>query len=276
MAEYQFFQIDAFAERPMGGGPAAVMPMDVFPADSVMQAVAAENNLAETAFIVAKGKGPREQGVFDLRWFTPGVEVPLCGHATLASAHALFSHLGFDGTEIGFDTKSGRLTVKRLADGRLEMDFPADPPKRIDAPAGLAEALGVKPKEVWQGQYLLAVFGSADEVRALKPDLAKVAALGGRRMDVCCAAPGASSDSFGMYDVVSRFFAPADGIPEDPATGSAHCMIAPYFSERLGKPELTCFQAYPGRGADITTRMAGDRVKLIGRARTVIEGVFRI
>lgn len=266
MADYTFFQIDAFAERAMAGGPAGVMPMDAFPAAEVMQAIAAENNVAETAFFVAKGKG-----VFDLRWFTPGVEVPLCGHATLASAHAIFSHLKFDGAEIGFDTKSGRLTVKRLADGRLEMDFPADMPKAIDAPAALADALGATPKEVFGGQYLLAVFGSADEIRALKPDLAKIAALGGKRMDVCCAAPGD-----GGFDVVSRFFAPADGIPEDPATGSAHCMIAPFFSERLGKAELKCFQAYPGRGAEITTRMAEDRVKLIGRARTVIEGVFRM
>jgi PhzF family phenazine biosynthesis protein len=271
MTDYRFFQIDAFAERPMAGGPAAVMPMDAFPADAVMQAIATENNLAETAFIVAKGKG-----AFDLRWFTPAVEVPLCGHATLAGAHALYTHLGFDGAEIGFDTKSGRLTVKRLADGRLEMDFPADMPKRIDPPATLADALGAKPSEVWAGQYLLAVFDSADQIRALKPDLAKVAALGGKRMDVCCAAPGGFSGSLGGYDVVSRFFAPADGIAEDPATGSAHCMIATFFSDRLGKQELKCFQAYPGRGADITTRMTGDRVKLIGRARTVIEGVFRV
>jgi PhzF family phenazine biosynthesis protein len=266
MPEYKFFQIDAFAERPMAGGPAAVMPFEAFPDSSVMQAIAAENNLAETAFIVAKGAG-----AYDLRWFTPAVEAPLCGHATLATAHALFSHLGFTGPEIAFDTLSGRLTVKRLSDGRLEMDFPADMPKPIDAPPTLADALGAKPAEVHAGQYLLAVFESAAQIRALKPDLAKVAALGGKRMDVCCAAPGD-----GGYDVVSRFFAPADGIPEDPATGSAHCMIAPFFSKRLGKPDLKCFQAYPTRGADITTRIAGNRVKLIGRARTVIEGVFRM
>ncbi|HEV7689220.1 MAG TPA: PhzF family phenazine biosynthesis protein [Hyphomonadaceae bacterium] len=266
MPEYKFFQIDAFAERAMAGGPAGVMPLDAFPDSGVMQAIAAENNLAETAFIVAKG-----QGAFDLRWFTPAVEAPLCGHATLATAHALFSHLGFTGPEIAFDTLSGRLTVKRLPDGRLEMDFPADMPKPIDAPAALADALGAKPVEVHAGQYLLAVFESAAQIHVLKPDLAKVAALGGKRMDICCAAPGEAG-----YDVVSRFFAPADGIPEDPATGSAHCMIAPFFSRRLAKPELRCFQAYPTRGADITTRIAGDRVKLIGRARTVIEGVFRM
>lgn len=259
-----FFQIDAFAERAMAGGPAAVMPLDAFLSDAQMQAIAAENNLAETAFIVAKAAG-----IWDLRWFTPAVEVPLCGHATLASAHALYAHLGFDGDEIGFDTKSGRLTVKRLADGRLEMDFPANPPKRTDAPAGMAEALGGKPVEVWAGQYLLAVFASASEVRALKPDMAKIVALGPEAGNIICAAPGDEG-----YDVVSRFFAPAFGIPEDPATGSAHCMIAPLFSERLGRAELNCFQACPGRGANITTRMAGDRVKLIGRGRTVIEGRF--
>ena len=266
MAQYKFFQIDAFAERTMTGGPAAVMPMEAFPSADAMQAIAAENNLAETAFIVAKGGE-----AFGLRWFTPALEVPLCGHATLASAHALYAHLGFDGPEIGFDTKSGRLTVKRLTDGRLEMDFPADMPKRIDAPAGLADALGIAPSEVWWGQYLLAVFDSAAQIRALTPDFVKIAALGGKRMDVCCAAPGDDG-----HDVVSRFFAPADGIPEDPATGSAHCLIAPFFSQRLGKSELMCFQAYPGRGAHIGTRMTGDRVKLIGRARTVIQGVFTI
>jgi PhzF family phenazine biosynthesis protein len=275
LAEYKFFQIDAFAERPMAGGPAGVMPMDAYPADAVMQAIAAENNLAETAFIVAKGKGPNGQGLFDLRWFTPTVEVPLCGHATLASAHALYAHLGFSGDEIAFDTKSGRLTVKRLADGRLEMDFPAVPPKRISPPAGLIEAIGATPKEVWAAQFLLAVFDTPAEIRALRPDLEKVKPISSEanqgRGNLICAAPGQSEG----YDVVSRFFAPGLGIPEDPATGAAHCVIAPLFSERLGKAELKCFQAYPGRGADITTRMAGDRVKLTGRARTVIEGVFR-
>lgn len=271
MADYQFFQVDAFAERPMTGGPAAVMPMDAFPAVAVMQAIAAENNLAETAFIVAKG-----DGAFDLRWFTPTTEVPLCGHATLASAHTIFSHLDFGGREIGFDTKSGRLTVKRLGDGRLEMDFPAMTPRRIDPPRGLSEALGASPAEVWAAQFLLAVFATPDEVRALDPDhkaikpIASGATQG--RGNVICAAPGASEG----YDVVSRFFAPGSGIDEDPATGSAHCVIAPFFSERLGKAELKCFQAYPGRGADITTRLSGDRVKLIGRAHTVIDGSFRL
>lgn len=271
MADCRFFQVDAFAERPMAGGPAAVMPMDAFPPDAVMQAIAAENNLAETAFIVAKA-----EGVWDLRWFTPSLEVPLCGHATLASAHVIFSHLAFDGSQIGFDTASGRLTVKRLGDGRLEMDFPAMMPKRIDSPQGLAEALGATPSEVWAAQFLLAVFESPASVRALDPDYRAIKPIASEatqgRGNVICAAPGAAEG----YDVVSRFFAPGSGIDEDPATGSAHCIIAPFFSQRLGKTELRCFQAFPGRGAEITTRIAGDRVKLIGRARTVIDGVFRL
>jgi len=274
MPEHRFFQIDAFAERPMTGGPAAVMPMDAFPEPAVMQAIAAENNLAETAFLVATGAG-----LWRLRWFTPLLEVPLCGHATLASAHAVFVHLGFAGAEIGFDTASGRLTARRLDGGRIEMDFPAQRSTRIEAPPGLAEALGAAPSEVWAAQYLLAVFDTPAQIRALAPDLERIRSIAGTatqgRGHLICAAPGAA-DGDGRYDVVSRFFAPGSGIPEDPATGSAHCAIAPLFSERLGRPELTCFQAYPGRGADIATRMEGDRVKLIGRARTVIEGVFRL
>ncbi|RYZ11106.1 MAG: PhzF family phenazine biosynthesis protein [Alphaproteobacteria bacterium] len=274
MTEHKFFQIDAFAEKAMAGGPAAVMPMDAFPAAEVMQAIAAENNLAETAFIVAKGGG-----AFDLRWFTPALEVPLCGHATLASAHALYAHLGFDGPEIGFDTKSGRLTVKRLGDGRLEMDFPAQPPRVVPMLEELVDAVGARPQELTAGPYLMAIFASPDEIIALKPDLVKVNQIAGEatggRGNLICAASGAGWKG-GSFDVVSRFFAPGSGIPEDPATGSAHCIIAPFFSDRMGKAELNCFQAYPGRGAHITTRLAGERVKLIGRARTVIEGVFRL
>ena len=158
MSTYRFFQIDAFAERAMAGGPAAVMPLDAFLADDVMQVIAAENNLAETAFIVAKAPG-----VWDLRWFTPALEVPLCGHATLASAHALYSGLGFDGPEIGFDTKSGRLTVKRLPDGRLEMDFPAQPPRDVPTPDGLVEAMGARPEKIVAGPYLMAIFATPDD-----------------------------------------------------------------------------------------------------------------
>lgn len=269
MGAYRFFQIDAFAERAMAGGPAGVMPLAAFLSDATMLAIAAENNIAETAFLVAKG-----QGVWDLRWFTPALEVPLCGHATLASAHALYAHLGFDGPEIGFDTQSGRLSVKRLADGRLEMDFPAQAPREVAIPEGLVDALGARPQQVVAGPYLMAIFETPAEIRSLAPDLSRVKEISGGatggRGNLVCAAPGASEG----FDVVSRFFAPGSGIPEDPATGSAHCIIAPWFSRVLGKAELACFQAYPGRGAHITTRLEGDRVKLIGRARTVIDGTF--
>ncbi len=270
MPEFRFYQVDAFAEAALMGNPAAVMPVEAFPDAELMLAIAAENNLAETAFIVPTGKG-----VWDLRWFTPTVEVELCGHATLASAHAIWAHSNFDGDEIGFDTQSGRLTVVRLEDGRMEMDFPAKPAVKVDGVDGLAEALGAAPVEVWNERSNLAVFSSANEVRALKPDMAKLAKVPGiegrDHGHVIATAPG--DDGF---DVVSRFFAPGSGIEEDPTTGSAHCTIAPYWSQRLGKDELKCFQAYPGRGGVITTRMEGDRVKLIGRARTVIEGVFHL
>lgn len=264
-----FYQIDAFAERPLTGGPAAVMPLDAFLPDETLQAIAAENNLAETAFIV-----PNARGGWDLRWFTPTMEVALCGHATLAAAHAIFMHEGFGDDDIHFDTRSGRLSVRRLSDGRLSMDFPASVPRPIPEPEGLADALGARPAEVLAAAYLLAVFESPNDVRELRPDIAKVKSVSGAtggRGNVICAAPGD-----GGHDVVSRFFAPGSGVPEDPATGSSHCILAPYFSARLGKDELRCHQAYPGRGADLVTRLKGDRVDLIGRARTVIEGVFTL
>ena len=270
MSEVAFYQVDAFAESALAGNPAAVMPLNAFLPDALMQAIAAENNLAETAFVVAKG-----DGVWDLRWFTPAIEVPLCGHATLASAHVIFSCLGHAGDAIGFDTKSGRLTVRQLDDGRLEMDFPAIPVHRIEPPSGLSQALGAEPREVYEGSFVMAVFDSADDVRALRPDIRALKNIGGlgpdTRGNFICTAPGDNG-----FDVVSRFFAPGSGIDEDPATGSAHCNLAPYWSERLGKAELSCFQAYPGRGGVIATRVAGERVALIGRARTVIEGVFHL
>ena len=263
-----FFQVDAFAERPFGGNPAAVLLLDAFPKDELLQAVAAENQLSETAFVV-----PRSPGVWSLRWLTPKVEVPLCGHATLAAAHVLYHHRGHTG-ELCFETLSGPLYTRLVEGDQIEMTFRADPPEQIAPPPGLAEAVGAVPTEVWKARYLLALFESAEVVRALSPDLTRVErivseALVGGRGNLICAAPGDEG-----FDCVSRFFAPAAGIPEDPTTGSAHCILAPLFSERLGKSELRCSQAYPGRGGVLTTRVHGDRVDLIGRARTVIEGSF--
>ena len=265
-----FFQIDAFASRPFEGNQACVMPLDEFPPDETLQAIAAENNVAETAFIVAK-----EEGVWALRWFTPSIEVPLCGHATLASAHALFSHLGFGGDEIAFDTvKSGRLKVKQLPDGRYEMDFPAPGVKKIDVTEDVATALGAWPLEAWGGPFYGAVFGDPEDIHALQPDLALLKRLGGGdgwdRGNFGCLARGGDG-----VDVTSRFFAPGSGIPEDPATGSWHCMVAAIMGPREKRP-LDCYQAYPGRGAKIGIELVGDRVKLRGHAKTVIEGHFAL
>lgn len=271
MTTLPFFQVDAFAEQAFGGNPAAVMPLASFLPDATLQAIAAENNLAETAFIVAEGENR-----WRLRWFTPTVEVPLCGHATLATAHVLFERLGARGPVLTFSTLSGDLTVAQLDDGRLEMDFPADPPRRTAIPDGLAEALGATPAEVWAGQYLVAVFETPDEIIGLRPDLAALEKIAGEatrgRGNLAAAAPGDGAP----YDVVSRFFAPGSGIPEDPATGSAHCILAPLFADRLGRADLSCFQAYPGRGGVIGAAVRGDRVLLRGRGRLVIEGAFHL
>lgn len=270
MTALPFFQIDAFATRPFEGNQACVMPLDAFLPDETLQAIAAENNVAETAYIVDKG-----DGAYDLRWFTPAIEVPLCGHATLASAHALFAHLGFKGEEIAFDTvKSGRLKVKRLPDGRYEMDFPAPAVSKIAVTEDVAAALGAWPLEAWGGPFYGAVFGSPDDIIALQPDLALLKRLGvggdWERGNFGCLAPGGEG-----VDVTSRFFAPGSGIPEDPATGSWHCMVAAIMGPRFNKA-LDCYQAYPGRGAKIGIELAGDRVKLRGHAVTVIEGTFHV
>jgi PhzF family phenazine biosynthesis protein len=265
--------IDAFASGPFRGNPACVVePFDVWPAVGWMHALAAENNQAETAFLLRTGDAAR----FGLRWMTPTIEVPLCGHATLASAHTLLEELGVKTDALAFDTQSGRLGVRRAGE-RLEMDFPADPPRRVEEPAGLAEALGVKPLEVWAGRFLTAVLANEDQVRGLTPDLVALQSISGAATQgrgnvgvAALAAPG------GDFDVVDRFFAPGSGIPEDPATGSLHCGLGPLFAEKLGKTTLRFHQAYPGRGGDIEVEIAGERVLLRGRAVTVIESRLRV
>jgi len=266
--------IDAFASGPFKGNQACVVePFDAWPEDAWMQSLAAENNQAETAFLLKTA----EPGRFGLRWMTPTVEVPLCGHATLASAHVLLSEIGVDAATLRFDTRqSGVLTVAKAGDG-YEMDFPASPPVRIATPAGLAEALGAEPLEVWRAAYLLAILADEATVRGLKPDLVKVEQIcvgeGCERGNALVSAIG---DAGAGYDVVSRFFAPGSGIPEDPATGSAHCIIAPLFADKLGRKSLKCHQAYPGRGGDIDVEMKGDRVALRGQAVTVVESRLRL
>ncbi|MDP1985666.1 PhzF family phenazine biosynthesis protein, partial [Phenylobacterium sp.] len=229
-------------------------------------------NQAETAFLLRTCDPAR----FGLRWFTPTLEVPLCGHATLASAHMLFAELGLAADAITFDTVSGLLIVSREADA-YAMDFPAAPLHRIETPAVLAQALGAEPQEVWAGPFLVAVLKDEGEVRSLTPDLAALKAISSAatqgRGNV---GVSALADSPAPYKVVSRFFAPGSGIPEDPATGSLHCMLSPIFAERLGQSRLAFHQAYPGRGGDLDCELAGDRVVLRGQAVTVIESRLRL
>lgn len=249
------YQVDAFASRAFEGNPAAVCPLDRWLDDTLLQAIAEENNLSETAFFV-----PSENG-FGLRWFTPVKEVDLCGHATLATAHVIFEGLGYDQPVIRFDTRSGELRVRRNGP-LLEMDFPARPPIPSGLPDLLATGLGQRPLEVWTADDYLAVFDSEATVRAITPDQALLGQLDLRC--VVITAPGTA------VDFVSRVFGPKFGIPEDPVTGSAHCALAPYWGKRLGKTVLTARQV-SRRGGNITCEIKEDRVLLSGSAVTVME-----
>ncbi|GAB5536440.1 MAG: PhzF family phenazine biosynthesis protein [Rubricoccaceae bacterium] len=255
--------VDAFAEQPFTGNPAAVCVLEEPAPEAWMQAVAGEMNLSETAFLVPTGDA------FALRWFTPTLEVDLCGHATLASAHVLFETGALaEGTEARFDTKSGRLTVRQLETGELAMDFPATPPTiEGEVPDGFADIFGAEP--VWFGRSRFDLFAElADEaaIHRLDPDHGAVAALGARGIILTARANASSPD-----DVVSRFFAPGSGVPEDPVTGSAHCAIGPYWAERLSLESVSCYQA-SRRGGHVQVHVHGDRVDLVGRAVTVVRG----
>ena len=260
-----FFQVDAFADRPFTGNQAAVMPLDDWLPDATLLAIANENNLSETAFIIPRHDGKAD---YDLRWFTPAVEVALCGHATFASGHVVLSQRP-DLDRVRFMTrKAGLLEVAR--DGnQLSMSLPAYPPTPTDNPAFEA-GLGVKCEAVLAhpGGYTVGVLPDADAVRALKPDFRALGALG----DVLAIATAPGDNG---YDVVSRVFAPGAGIDEDPVTGSAHSVLVPYWAKRLGRDSFTAFQASP-RGGALTCRLAGDRVVLGGKCVTVIEGRFRV
>lgn len=256
------FQIDAFTTRRFAGNPAAVVPMNRFLDDATLQVIAAENNLAETAFLVPEG------GDYRLRWFTPTVEVPLCGHATLASAAAVMERLEPGRDQVIFHTASGPLTVNRTRGGYV-MDFPARPSEPVATPPGLAQALGVVPVEVQSDTFnFIALLENAQLVRELAPDIAAIARMD--RSGVVVTAPGDET-----YDFVSRYFAPAKGIPEDPVTGGAHCALAPYWAKRLGKTTFRAYQA-SRRGGEITCRLAGDRVELEGSCVFYLEGEVEI
>jgi PhzF family phenazine biosynthesis protein len=266
--------VDAFATAPFRGNQACVLePFDAWPDAAWMQTLAAENNQAETAYLLKTDDPTR----FGLRWFTPLLEVPLCGHATLASAHVLLAEFGVDAPLLTFDTASGPLTVKRLSSGGYEMDFPARPPVQITVPEGLEAALGVAIQEVWQGPYLVALVKDESTVRTLAPNIPEIERIAGsttgERGNLIVAA---FANESGHPDMVSRFFAPGSGIPEDPATGSAHCILSPLFTAKTGRAKGQFFQAYPGRGGDIECELIGDRVMLRGKAVTVLEGVLRV
>jgi PhzF family phenazine biosynthesis protein len=252
----RLFQVDAFTERVFGGNPAAVVPLEHWLSDALMQRIAVENNLSETAFFVARDGG------YEIRWFTPAVEIALCGHATLAAAHVIASALEPGAREVRFASRSGPLGVS-VGGGWLTLDFPADGLAPVPAAGPAARALGAAPREVHDSRFLLAVFEDEATVRALKPDLAAVAGL--HHHGVIATAPGDACD------FVSRVFAPRIGVPEDPVTGSAHCALTPYWARRLGKATLDARQVSV-RGGALRCSLAGGRVHIGGRAATYLDG----
>lgn len=258
MPHIPIYQVDAFTSRVFAGNPAAVCPLEAWLPDEQLQAIAAENNLSETAFFIADGDR------FQLRWFTPAVEVDLCGHATLATAYVIMNHLQPSRTEARFVSKSGELIVRREG-GLYALDFPARPPARGAVHPRLVEALGTAPLDVQAARDYLVVYESEEQVRSLQPNMELLATMD--RFAVIVTAPASTAD----VDFVSRFFAPAKGIAEDPVTGSAHCTLIPYWSQRLGKSKLHALQVSP-RGGELWCEHAGDRVKMAGDAVLYMQG----
>ena len=266
MDEVRLRTVDAFAESAFSGNPAAVVLLDEAPSDEWMAAVARETNVSDTAFVIREALPDAD---FRLRWFTPAVEVDLCGHATLASAHCLFED-GV-GAPVRFATRSGVLTVEQRSDGSLVMDFPAWPAAEIDARSAAAEALGTLVE--WTGRtdngfFLLVLVPEERSVRDLSPDLGGVSQL-----DASAVIVTAVADPGQQYDFVSRLFAPNAGIPEDPVTGSSHTVLAPFWADRLGRSSLVGLQASPRSGL-VGVELNGDRVSIVGRAITVVDGVL--
>jgi PhzF family phenazine biosynthesis protein len=256
------FHLDAFTTRRFAGNPAAVMLMERFPDDGLLQRIAAENNLSETAFLVREGSD------YQLRWFTPATEVPLCGHATLSSAAVVMERLEPGRSVVVFHSVSGPLTVSRTGNFFV-MNFPARPSHLVSTPRELSEALGIEPIEVFSNDFnYLALVESEQSLRNVRPDMEALARIG--RPGVIVTAPADE-----RYDFVSRYFAPAKGIPEDPVTGAAHCMLAPYWANRLGKSEFHAFQA-SRRGGEVYCRLIGDRVELEGACVFYLEGEVQI
>lgn len=261
------YWIDAFTDKPFQGNPAAVVVLEAWPEAAVMQNIAFENGLAETAFFVRSGPDR-----FHLRWFTPGIEMDLCGHATLASAFVAFRHLGQTGARVVFDSRSGPLTVTRRPDERLELDFPARPPALVagaQLPSTLLPGLrGPRPQWIGKARDYLCVYPTSADVFALNPDFALLSQID--VIGIIVTAPGTDG-----VDFVSRFFAPNAGIPEDPVTGSSHCSLVPYWAQRLGKNTLRARQV-SARGGDLLCELAGDRVKMAGHAVLYLRGDIEV
>lgn len=269
--KFKLWQVDAFAEKPLEGNPAAIVPLESWIDASLMQKIANENNLAETAYFVKTAPGK-----YDLRWFTPESEVDLCGHATLASAWLLFSELDTELRQVSFETRSGTLVVDRSRDGNHVMSLPSDPVSPFAGPDGFAKAIGdaletVPPSEILKGRYIVAVWDKARDVRAIKGpgDIGNV--MRGQDIWGCIAtAPGDEG-----FDFVSRFFAPDKGVPEDPVTGSAHCALVPYWAKRLGKKTLKARQVSP-RGGNLLCTDDGARTILSGSCALYMRGEIEV
>lgn len=269
--ELKLWQVDAFADKAFEGNPAAVVPLTQWLSDELMQDIAAENNLSETAFFVPAGPGK-----YDLRWFTPSVEVSLCGHATLASAYVVFTHLQPQLSRVEFSTKSGILTVEKAADDYLAMALPAyaaNPhPEDEDFKEALEEALNLEPLEVFKANYPLAVFATADEILDAESDGLLADMLDEFEEDgIILTAPGGDTG----FDFVSRFFVPGKGIAEDPVTGSTHSALVPFWAKRLGKAKLLARQLSP-RGGTLICEEQGERVLLKGKVAPYLEGVIKV
>lgn len=256
------YQVDAFSSKLFAGNPAAVVLLDAFLPDQLLQSIAAENDLSETAFLV------KEKGDYRLRWFTPGCEVPLCGHATLASGAVVLDRLELGRAGVVFHTASGQLTVRRSGN-TYAMDFPANPAAQISIPGEAQEALGVEPLEALRNErFTLFLLESAAEVRALAPRMEALAKLDPHGVIVTAAGDQG-------FDFVSRFFAPRMGVEEDPVTGSAHCVLTPYWAKRLGKKDFRAYQA-SRRGGELVCRLKGDRVELEGECAFYMEGTIEV
>ncbi|HWQ08433.1 MAG TPA: PhzF family phenazine biosynthesis protein [Holophaga sp.] len=258
MKRFPLYQIDAFAERPFAGNPAAVMPLQAWLSDETMQAIAAENNLSETAFFVPEGDG------YHIRWFMPVGEIDLCGHATLASAFVVLTELEPGRDRVAFTSMSGPLVITREGE-RFCLDFPRRDPRPVPCPEGLAKALGAPVRETWHTRDLFALLEDEATVRGLKPDLDALSRM--EPTSFVVTAPGKDCD------FVSRCFAPREGIPEDPVTGSTHCVLVPYWAQRLGKTSLLARQVSK-RGGELACELRGERVRIAGKAVKVIEGAM--